>query len=233
MRKRTFVESLNNAAEGFIYVIKHERNMRVHFFFSFLALLFAAFIGVNRVEWMILATIISLVLVTEMINTAIEETMDTFVKEHHRTVRTIKHIGAGAVLVTAVNALVVGFFIFSRYISPGFTLVSQQVRYAPWQTMFLSLLIVVFFVIGGKAFGKHGTPFRGGLVSGHSAVAFSFWAVILFTQDDPFLIGVTFLLSALVAQSRLRARIHSVPEVVLGALVGFCTTALLFKLLTL
>lgn len=233
MRKRTFVESLNNAAEGFVTVVKHERNMRVHFFFSFLTLLFAAFIGVTRVEWMLLAISASLVLMTEMINTAIEETMDTFVKEHHKTVRMIKHIGAGAVLVTAVNALVVGFFIFARYLSPGFTLMSQGVRYASWQVMFIALLVVVFLVIAGKAFGKHGTPFRGGLISGHSAVAFSFWAVILFTQQDPFLIGITFLLSALVAQSRLRARIHSVPEVVLGALVGFCVTALLFKLLSL
>ena len=216
-----------------MYVIKNERNMRVHFFFAFLTLLVAAFIGVNRTEWMILATTVSLVLVLEMINTAIEETLDIFIKEHHKTVRMIKHIGAGAVLVTAVNALVIAFFIFSRYISPSFSLVSQQVRYAPWQTMFISLLVVIFLVVGGKAFGKHGTPFRGGLVSGHSAIAFSFWAVILLTQSDPFLIGVTFLLSALVAQSRIRARIHSVPEIVLGALVGFCSTVLLFKLFSL
>lgn len=233
MRKRTFVESLNNAAEGFVYVVKHERNMRVHFFFAFVALIIAAFIGVNRVEWMLLATAISLVLVMEMVNTAFEETLDIFIKEHHRVVRMIKHISAGAVLVTAVNALIVGFFIFSRYISPGFSLISQSVRYAPWQTMFIALVAVVFLVVGGKAFGKHGTPFRGGLVSGHSAVAFSFWAVILLTKQDSFLVGITFLLSALVAQSRIRARIHSIPEVILGALVGFFTTALLYKLLSL
>ena len=85
-------------------------------------------------------------------------------------------------------------------------------------------------VVYGKAFGKKGTPLRGGIVSGHAAVAFSLWTVLVFTQTNLFVIAVGFLLAALVAQSRLRSKIHSFREVVAGAVVGVSVTAFFFKL---
>ena len=229
-KKRTFLQSLNNAVEGFIYVVKSERNMRVHFLFGFLVLLFGIVIGVSRVEWMILCTIVTLVWVAEMINTAIEETLDMLAKSFHSSVRIIKDISAAVVMISALNALIVGFFIFSKYISWPLELVVMKVRYAPWTITFIALLVVSFLVIAAKAFFHSGTPFRGGLVSGHAAAAFSLWTTIFLTNQNLFIVGVTFLLAALVAQSRLRAKIHSIWEVLAGGVLGFLVTALFFQL---
>ena len=230
MKRRTFLQSLNNAVEGFIYVVKSERNMRVHFLFGFLILLFGVVIGVSRVEWMILCTIVTLVWVAEMINTAIEETLDMLAKSFHSSVRIIKDISAAVVMISALNALIVGFFIFSKYISWPLELAVMKVRYAPWTITFIALLVVSFLVIAAKAFFHSGTPFRGGLVSGHAAAAFSLWTTIFLTNQNLFIVGVTFLLAALVAQSRLRAKIHSIWEVLAGGVLGFLVTALFFQL---
>lgn len=230
MKKPAFLKSLNDATEGFIYVVNHERNMRAHFLFGFLVLLLAIFLGVSRLEWIILCAVTTLVFTAEMFNTAIEETLDLLHSSTHRTIRVIKDVSAAAVLVTSLNALVVGFVIFSKHWSWPVERIASQVRYGDWPITFAAFLAVVFFVISGKAFFRHGTPFRGGAVSGHAAIAFSVWTAILLAQNNVFVTGVTFLLALLVAQSRLRAKIHSFWEVVAGAVIGFLVTAFFFQL---
>ena len=229
-KKRTFVHSLNDAVNGFLHVLKTERNMRIHFVIGFGVLMLSILLGVSRIEWMILCIVISFVFIMEMINTVIEETVDMIEEEIHPVVRIIKDASAGAVLVAATMAFIVGFFIFSRYWSWPLEVLVFRIRHAAWHIIFIALLIVIFLVISGKTFLRRGTPFRGGPISGHSAVAFSLWTAVVFTQSDPFVVGVTFLLAMLVAQSRLRAKIHSLGEVILGSMLGVIVTTALFKL---
>ena len=228
-RKRNFLHSLNNAAEGFIHVLRHERNMRVHFLIAFLILLIAVFLGMQRVDWLILCVAACLVLMAEMINTAIEEMLNLLHPRYHASVGLIKDISAGMVLVSAANALILGFFIFSKYAVWPLEFLVNRLRHSAPYVMFIAVLVAVFIVIYGKALGRKGTPFRGGVISGHSAVAFSLWTVLVFKQENLFVIGVGLLLALLVAQSRLRARIHSLWEVVAGALVGVTVTTFFFK----
>ena len=172
-RKRTFLHSLNKAVEGFIHVVRYERNMRIHFFVAFCILLGAVFLGVPRVDWLILCVATCLVLMAEMINTAIEETLNLLHPKYHATVGLVKDISAGMVLVAAANALILGFFIFSKYWDMPLDFMVHRLRHSGSYTMFISLLVAVFVVLYGKVYFKKGTPFRGGAISGHSAVAFS------------------------------------------------------------
>ena len=230
-RKRTFLHSLNKAVEGFIHVVRHERNMRIHFFIAFCILLVAVFVGMQRTDWLILCFATCLVLMAEMINTAIEEILNLLHPKYHPTVGLVKDISAGMVLVAAVNALILGFFIFSRYWANPLDFLVMRLRFSAPYLVFISILAAVFVVIYGKSFGKKGTPFRGGAISGHSAVAFSLWTALVFMQDNLFVVGVGFLLAALVAQSRLKAKIHSMREVLAGALVGVGVTTFFFRML--
>ncbi len=229
-RKRSFLHSLNNAVEGFIHVLRHERNMRVHFLFAFLLLLIAFFLGVSRVEWLILCLVTCLVLMAEMINTAIEEMLNLLHPKYNPTVGLVKDISAGMVLVSAMAAMILAFFIFSKYWFMPLEFVVMRLRHSAGYLAFISALVVVLVVVYGKAFGKKGTPFKGGVISGHSAVAFSLWTVLVFSQTNLFVVGVGFLLAALVAQSRLKSKIHSFWEVVAGAVVGVTVTTFFFKL---
>lgn len=231
MQKRNFLRSLNDAVEGFVHVIKHERNMRIHFFIGFLILLSALLLGVSRLEWIILFITVNLVLASEMANTVIEDIMDVVEDAFHPAVRLIKDMAAGIVLIAVLNSLVVGVLILSKYLSWPLAIAAHRLRFTPWHITLVSLLVVVFLVVTGKAFLHRGTPLKGGPVSGHSAVAFSLWTAVLFTQTNIFVIFATLLLALLVVQSRVRAKIHTVWEAFTGALLGILVTSLLFQLL--
>ncbi len=231
MKKRTLVHSLNDAVAGFLHVIRVERNMRLHYLIGFFVLLLGIVIGVSRIEWMILCCVISSVLAAEMINTAIEEALDTLHKSYHPSIRIVKDMLAGAVLVLALNAVILGFMIFSRHWVWPLDTLAFRLRYTHWSITLACLLSVVFLVILLKAKTGKGTPFRGGSVSGHSAVAFSLWTLLFMTTPNMFVLLITFGLAALVAQSRLRAKIHSLSEVLAGALLGVLVTLFLFQVL--
>ncbi len=224
------MRSLNDAVDGFVYVVRHERNMRIHFSLGFIVLLLGVYLGLSQLEWVVLCSVISLVFAMEVFNTALEEVMDLMKPAIHPQIKIIKHVSAAAVLICALNALVVGFFIFSKHWTWPLESMAVAIKLTNWNVLFVALLISVFFVISGKAFFHTGRPFRGGAVSGHAAVAFSLWTAVLFTQSNIFVVMATFLLAALVAQSRLRAKIHSFKEVLTGAALGFFVTALLFQI---
>jgi len=78
-----------------------------------------------------------------------------------------------------------------------------------------------------------GTPLRGGMPSGHSAVAFSIWAIISIIYPSSLVVVLVFILAFLVARSRIRDRVHSILEVFTGALLGLVITLLIFQILKL
>jgi diacylglycerol kinase (ATP) len=91
----------------------------------------------------------------------------------------------------------------------------------------------VIAVIWLKAFTGTGTPLRGGLPSGHAAVAFAGWVAATYASGPShrFLVStITFILALLVAQTRLESGIHSGVEIALGGLLGALTTLALFQL---
>lgn len=112
MTKRSFKESFRDAGSGFWYCFSTQRNMRVHLAAAVLVLVISGLIGLSRLEFALVVFAISFVLVAEMINTAIEKTIDIYVQAYHPQARVAKHIAAGAVLLAAVNAVVIGLLVF-------------------------------------------------------------------------------------------------------------------------
>ncbi|KGX88911.1 diacylglycerol kinase family protein [Pontibacillus litoralis] len=100
------------AIQGMIAVIKTERNFRIHLLFAFSAILMGVYLQLRAIEWCILVLTIALVMTVEMVNSAIERVMDYLSLERHPVIGEIKDIAAGAVLVTAIAAVVIGCFLF-------------------------------------------------------------------------------------------------------------------------
>jgi len=224
------VESFNCAIEGFIYVIKTQKNMRIHFLLAVLMLLLAVYLDVGRSDILVLALTISLVLIAEMVNTALELTVDMVSDSYHHIARIIKDIAAGAVLISSINAILVGYIIFAHRLDISIGKGVFLLRQTPAHITFLSLILVIFLTVVGKALFQRGTPMRGGMPSGHSAVAFSFWTVIAFTAESEVATILGFLIALMVAQSRIKSKIHNNLEVIAGALLGTLVTALLFQI---
>jgi diacylglycerol kinase (ATP) len=108
--------SFKHAFDGLIHTIKTQPNLRIHLTIAALVLLTAAFLGVTRVEWLLLLFTIMWVLVSEMINTVVEAMCDLISEEFHRPIKIAKDVAAGMVLVGAIGAVIVGLTIFIPYL---------------------------------------------------------------------------------------------------------------------
>jgi diacylglycerol kinase (ATP) len=231
MGKSKLLDSFNYAVEGLIYVLRSQRNMRVHFLFAILIMLFGIYLNLSGIELLILLIAITFVLCTEMINTAIEFTIDLVSNTVSPLARIIKDVGAGAVLLAALNGLVVFYIIFSRHLNFPFDTAVTKIKQSPWHMTFIALIVVLALVITGKVLLHRGTPFRGGMPSGHAAFAFAIWTAVLFSTTNDFIVILTFALAFLVARSRIVSAIHNVWEVISGALIGFLATTIVFQIL--
>lgn len=103
---------LNYAIDGIKYAIRSENNMKVHFIILFIVLIFGFIFRISAIEWMLLSLTIGSVLVCELLNTAIEDLLDYLAPEIHPTVGKIKDLTAGAVLIAALVAIIIGLIIF-------------------------------------------------------------------------------------------------------------------------
>jgi len=232
-RSPSLIESFNYAIEGIIHVLRTHRNMRIHFLVAIAVLVAALWVGVDRFELMALLISIAFVLIAEMINSAIEQAIDVATTSFDPLAKLAKDVAAGAVLIASVNAVAVGYLVFSHEIGGGASNVLERLRDAPVKLTLIALLLTVLIVIGTKAFTGRGTPLRGGLPSGHAAVAFAGWmaATYIVAADDRFLVSTIMLIMALlVAQTRVESGVHSALEVAYGGLLGALVTLGVFQL---
>ena len=107
-----FLESVSHALDGIAYTASHERNFRIEILAACLVTVFSYFLHVSVIEWCILLLTISLVLVLEMVNTAIERTVDLVTKDYYELAKNAKDVAAGAVLVASMFSVVLGILIF-------------------------------------------------------------------------------------------------------------------------
>ena len=229
MQERKFVESFNAAVEGFIYVLKTERNMRVHFLAAFFFILLGIYLNFTYMELLALCITITMVLASEMINTAVELIVDMIKSDFHPIARVIKDVSAGMVLLASINAVVVGYMLFFAKLPFNAIDAMEKVRRSPWHVTFIALIAVFGATIIGKALSRKGTPLRGGMPSGHSAIAFSIWTIITFLTNNSIVIVLTFLMAFLIARHRIKDSIHTIWEVVAGGIMGTLITTLIFQ----
>jgi diacylglycerol kinase (ATP) len=152
---------------------------------------------------------------------------------HSHWVRKVKDISAGSVLIASLNAIIVGYFLFikNNALYQLFDAQLFKISQSDWHISFFILLILLGIVILGKAFFHKGTPLRGGMPSGHSAVAFSIWTLITLISQNALVVFAVFILSFLVAQSRVGRHYHSIWEVFIGAAIGITVTLMIYRML--
>ena len=137
-------------------------------------------IDVTKLELIALLISITFVLIAEMINTAIEGAIDVATTSFDPMAKLAKDIAAGAVLIAAINAVAVGYLVFSGKIADRTARLIDRVRDAPAELTIVALVLTVIVVIAMKAYTGSGTPLRGGLPSGHAAVAFAGWIALTY-----------------------------------------------------
>lgn len=233
MKINELIKSFNYAVTGILTAMKTEKNLRIHYIAAILLVIVSLFFDLSRIEFMLLIFAASLVIISEMINTAIEKTIDMITKDYHPVARIVKDISAGAVLISAINALIVGYLIFFDRIYPITNHVLLKIQKSPVHLTFVAIILVILLTIGLKAlyYKGRGTHLQGGTVSGHAALSFCVATIISFLASHILVTTLSYALAILVGESRIEGNIHTFGEVISGAVLGILVGILVFQII--
>ncbi|HBI97119.1 MAG: diacylglycerol kinase [Candidatus Falkowbacteria bacterium GW2011_GWC2_38_22] len=113
---KRLVKSFKYAFKGLLKVFKEEQNLRIQAFFAMIVIVLALFFQINRLEWILLIFVISLVMLMELANSAVERIADILKPRIDDYVKEIKDIAAAGVMLSSFVAVIIGLIIFFPYI---------------------------------------------------------------------------------------------------------------------
>ena len=237
MKNDNFFEAWGNATNGIIYSATTQRNIRIQLVLAVIVMVLSLFYGLNTAEFLCLLFAVFLVIFAELINTAIETVVDLFVDVYHPKAKISKDVAAGAVVLAACNALVVGYFIFFKeenLKAISDSIFNNMVK-SPMHLAFVAIMLVVIAVISMKAGCSKKTE-RGELVkegfvpSGQSAIAFAALTAVWLNSKDIVTFTLALILSILVVENRVGSNARTKPEIVFGACMGVLIVLLIYGL---
>lgn len=232
MRSRSLIFSFEYAVRGILYSLRTQRNMRLHAIAAAAVIVLALVLHVSGLELIAILFAIGIVMVAELVNTAVETVVDLAVDTYDPLAAIAKDVAAGAVLVASLTAAAVGYVVFFGRISPIAQAGIESAQKSSATVTLLALALTGLGVLAVKAAThEKGTTFvRGGWPSGHTAVAFATAAAIGYSVDSAKAMILSLFVAALVGQSRLENGAHTLPQVVAGALIGFLLTTAVFQI---
>ena len=111
-----FIAGFRYAFSGLWYAIRTQRNMRVHLLIAILAIVLGIVLHISAIEFALIFVAITAVFIAEMFNTVFELCVDLASPEYHPLAKTAKDVAAGAVLLNAILAVVIGLFVFGPHL---------------------------------------------------------------------------------------------------------------------
>lgn len=236
MANRNLGESFLHAFEGLSHVIWTQRQVRIQLTIVVLVLLLSYVMKLKTLPVLFVLSAIALVLIAELFNTAIEVVVNMVTETYHPLAKIAKDVAAAGVLIASMYAFLVGCTVFviepvrdNALLKASKSVILTEPNWAV--IMLLGIALVTIMVPLFKVRVGHGTLMSGGAVSGHTAVAFLLFAAIVIQSNANLFISIPALvLAILVAQSRVEGKIHTLSEVLWGAIVALVVMALLMFL---
>ena len=234
-----FLDAWKNAIDGIIYATTTQRNVKIQLVIAVLVVIISLFFDLSRAEFLCFLFTIILILFAEMCNTAIETVVDLYVDVYHPKAKIAKDVAAGGVVITAINALIVAYFLFFDKISDiGLNFIKNIVT-SPIHLAFAAIVIVVIAIIALIAIArtnKHKRLNHKFMPSGFTTLAFAANTIIWLMMDSItnneaisiVILTLSLVLSILVAASRIEAKAHKVSEVIFSACVGIIIVLIIY-----
>lgn len=112
MKNKKLINSFKCAIQGIKQAVKTERNVKIHITIMILVIIAGIVLKINTQEWIICIILFGLVISLELVNSAIEATVDIAMPEINEKAKVAKDVAAGAVLVSAIASAIIGLIIF-------------------------------------------------------------------------------------------------------------------------
>lgn len=226
---RSIIWSFNYAMEGIVYALRTQRNMRVHMTVAVLVTAAGLVLRLTRMEMVAIVLTITLVFATELVNTAVEAAVDVAIDGFDPLAKVAKDVAAGAVLVASINALIVAYLVLFEPVRRIAQNGLEVVMVAAPDLTILALALIMLAVLIMKAVSREGTWMHGGWPSGHAAVAFGAATIVGFMTASAGALALGYFVAFLVAQSRVEGDIHTIPQVIVGGLLGVAIVTVVFQ----
>lgn len=228
------IQSFDYALKGFVYALRTEKNMRIHIIAALMVTLGALFLNLSRLELALLIMVISLVIICEIINTAVEHLVNMVTERHHPLAKIVKDLTAAAVFFASICAVSIGYLLIVRRetlrILSDSIVIERVAAYPPHFAAAVAFTVLLVSLIIKSVVGKN-PSIEGGMPSIHTSLAFSLATMVFIASSSVYVFILALLLALMVAQARISGGIHSLWEVVAGAILGTSLTLFLFQVL--
>lgn len=220
LKNRSFIDAWKNAFNGIIYATTTQGNIKRQLIIAVIVVIVSLFFNLNRAEFVCFIFTIVLIIFAEMVNTAIETVVDLYVDVYHPKAKIAKDVAAGGVVITAINAIIVAYFLFFDKIADiGLTFL-KNVTTNPIHLTFSIMVIAIIATLALVAYAK--TNKHKGLnekfvPSGHAAIGFAANTLIWLLTDNIVILMLSLVTTLLLAESRIAAKEHKLSEIIFSA----------------
>ena len=224
IKNSNFIDAWKNAINGIIYATTTQGNIKKQLIIAVAVVIISLFFNLNKAEFLIFLFTIILIIFAEMVNTAIETVVDLYVDVYHPKAKIAKDVAAGGVVITAINAIIVAYFLFFDKISDMGIAFIQNVANSPIHLAFATIVITMIATLAIIAYSKtnkHKVFNEKFVPSGHATIAFAANTIIWITTQNPVI---------LIAESRIQAKEHKLSEVIFSACMGILIVLIIYSI---
>lgn len=228
-----FIEACNNAVNGIIYAATTQSNVKKQLIIGVIIMILSLFYNFTTAEFLCLTFAVFFVIFAEMVNTAIETLVDLLVDVYHPKAKIAKDVAAGGVVITAINAIIVAYFLFFDKISDMGIAFIQNVANSPIHLAFATIVITMIATLAIIAYSKtnkHKVFNEKFVPSGHATIAFAANTIIWITTQNPVILILSLVMAILIAESRIQAKEHKLSEVIFSACMGILIVLIIYSI---
>lgn len=239
LKNGNFIDACNNAVNGLIYATTTQSNIKKQLFIAVCVLVLSLFYKLETTQFLCLTFAVFLVIFAEMVNTAIETVVDLYTDKYHPKAKIAKDVGAGAVLLMAINSVIVAYFIFLNETSIGeiSNTIFQSMVSSPKHLVFVSIILTIIAILVFKAIASKNTYENKIKVlnkkfvpSGQTALAFAILTSIWINARSILIFSLALMLSLMVLENRIESKVHSIAESIFGSFMGVLIVLLVYGL---
>lgn len=233
---KNFIQACNNAVNGIVYCATTQTNVKKELILGTIVMILSLFYDFTSAEFLSLTFAVFFVIFAELVNTAIETIVDLVIDVYHPKAKIAKDIGAGAVVLSAVNAVIVAYFLFfkeANLTEVSNSIFSQMIGSSTHLT-FVAIILTVIAIIVMKAVVEERRLISGVkstfIPSGQSALAFAILTAIWINSRDPVIFCLALILSILIVGNRMNDA-RTIGEVIFGAFMGMLVVLMVYGLI--
>ena len=233
---KNFLQACSNAVNGIIYCATTQTNITKQLILGTIVMILSLFYDFTTSEFLCLTFAVFFVIFAELINTALETIVDLYVDTYHPKAKIAKDVGAGAVVLTAINAIIVAYFLFFREteMSKMADSLFNQIVSSPKHLGFVAIILTVIAIISMKATFKKreisdGVENKRFMPSGQSALAFAILTAIWINTKNIIVFCLSLILSLMVAGNRYHDK-KTFGEILFGSFIGVLVVILVYGL---